>query len=137
MDNNEIIAFLLKETGLRQGAFCKQAGLAPTTFTLIKMGKIKKLSKRAVAKIVAAFPRFSEQWLLTGEGEPIVNHSAAPVAEAEPKAASQPQPDTKPAAEPQDPEQDGNYIDLREVLELMHRQNEQISILLNIIDRNS
>lgn len=70
MGANDIIQQILDYLGMNPTQFSKRLGLdrAQAIFD-IQTGKTKTISARMATKIKSAFPAFSKNWLLTGEGE--------------------------------------------------------------------
>lgn len=59
-----------------QAEFAEIVGISRTQFSEIVTGK-RKLSDKAIHKIVAALPDINEDWLRTGEGEMLKTYSAS------------------------------------------------------------
>ena len=58
-----------------QAEFAEIVGISRTQFSEIVTGK-RKLSDKAIHKIVTAIPEINKDWLLTGEGEMLKSHIA-------------------------------------------------------------
>jgi plasmid maintenance system antidote protein VapI len=58
-----------------QAEFAEIVGISRTQFSEIVTGK-RKLSDRAIHKIIAAIPDINEDWLRTGEGEMLKSYLA-------------------------------------------------------------
>ena len=58
-----------------QAEFAEIVGISRTQFSEIVTGK-RKLSDKAIHKIITALPDINEDWLRTGEGEMLKSHSA-------------------------------------------------------------
>ena len=58
-----------------QAEFAEMVGISRTQFSEIVTGK-RKLSDKSIHKIITAFPEINVEWLRTGEGEMLKNHSA-------------------------------------------------------------
>lgn len=58
-----------------QAEFAEIVGISRTQFSEIVTGK-RKLSDKAIHKIVAAIPDINEDWLRSGDGEMLKSHSA-------------------------------------------------------------
>ena len=78
---NQRLKFLIVELRKRkkvysQAEFAEIVGISRTQFSEIVTGK-RKLSDKAIHKILAAVPDINEDWLRTGEGEMLKSHSAS------------------------------------------------------------
>lgn len=69
MNTIEIIKEILDQEQLSPAAFAKKCGLVATQIYDLNSGKIKKISSGVANKIIKAFPHYSLQWVLTGEGD--------------------------------------------------------------------
>lgn len=58
-----------------QAEFAEIVGISRTQFSEIVTGK-RKLSDKAIHKIIAAIPDINEDWLRFGDGEMLKSHSA-------------------------------------------------------------
>lgn len=58
-----------------QAEFAEIVGISRTQFSEIVTGK-RKLSDKAIHKIIAAIPDINEDWLRSGDGEMLKSHSA-------------------------------------------------------------
>lgn len=58
-----------------QAEFAEIVGISRTQFSEIVTGK-RKLSDKAIHKILSAIPEINKDWLLTGEGEMLKSHLA-------------------------------------------------------------
>ena len=59
-----------------QAEFAEIVGISRTQFSEIVTGK-RKLSDKAIHKIITAFPDINEDWLRNGDGEMLKSHSAS------------------------------------------------------------
>ncbi len=76
MTTTEIISRILEHEGLQAATFAKKCGLVATQVYDLSSGKIKKISSGVANKIVAAFPHYNLEWLLTG-AEPMLKDSCS------------------------------------------------------------
>lgn len=79
MNGAEIIEAILTDLGIKQAQFITECGLPRSSFSEIKSGKIKSISRLTAAKIVKAYPQFNVKWIMTGEGDMYVQGNSAPV----------------------------------------------------------
>jgi len=79
MTTIEILDALLSETGTNQKDFLDRIGANVNTFSDLRLGKVKNISRRLADKIRAVYPDFSLVWLLTGEGDMYNKENSAPV----------------------------------------------------------
>ena len=64
---------ILVYTKLNPKSFSEKIGLArPQAIYDIQKGKTKNFSHAMINKILSAFPEFNKSWLLTGEGEMLI-----------------------------------------------------------------
>lgn len=76
MKPNEILEAILAKEEINYSQLAKAMGLNRTQPLYdIRDGKIKSISKNYVEKILSAFPHYNKIWLLTGEGEMLINES--------------------------------------------------------------
>ena len=78
---NQRLKILISELKKRkkvfsQAEFAEIVGISRTQFSEIVTGK-RKLSDKAIHKIVAAFPEINEDWLRNGDGEMLKTVSAS------------------------------------------------------------
>lgn len=67
MNNKEILQKIMDDKFLSARTFGKKIGVASNYVSEISTGKITKITPAIIAKIVAAFPEYSPDWLRTGE----------------------------------------------------------------------
>lgn len=79
MDAKEIIERILDDVNLNQSSFLEKIGVSTSTFSEIKSGKTKNISRRVATKIVDIYPQFSIKWIMTGEGNMYAEGNSAPV----------------------------------------------------------
>lgn len=123
MDANEIIECILDIVNLNQSTFLEKIGVSTSTFSEIKSGKTKNISRRVATKIVDVYPQFSIKWLMTGEGNMYVNNNTAPVFHNSGDNVTNHQ-------------NAANEIN-RELIELLKKKDEQIDRLIAVIEKLS
>lgn len=79
MDSVDIIDQMLAELRINQSNFLRECGIARSSFTDIRSGRIKKISMTLASKIVHRYPQFNIKWITSGEGEMYVSGVSAPV----------------------------------------------------------
>lgn len=67
MNNKEILQKIMDDKFLSARTFGKKIGVASNYVSEISTGKITQITPAVIAKIVAAFPEYSPDWLRTGE----------------------------------------------------------------------
>lgn len=71
----DVINKVLEYTELSPAKFARQIGLKrPQALYDIIHGKTRNISNSMANKIISVFPVFSKSWLMTGEGEMIVDN---------------------------------------------------------------
>lgn len=73
MKGSEIINLILNELGVKAPTFAKEIGLKYQRILDIQIGKTQKISSQVAEAIIEKYPQFNRNWLLTGEGEMILN----------------------------------------------------------------
>lgn len=66
---NEIIEQILQYLDVKAPTFAEEIGVKYQRIFDIQQGKTKKVSADVANLVVARYPEFSIEWLLTGEGE--------------------------------------------------------------------
>lgn len=77
MSSEERIRFILDETGLKAATFAGYIGVPRFKIADIKCGKTKTISPELCKAICRKFPQFSPTWILTGEGDAIINQKVS------------------------------------------------------------
>lgn len=72
MEDWERIQFIMNEEGLNKNSFSKAIGITNNVTITRIINERRSPSKDTCKKIVAAFPKYNLEWLLTGEGN-IIN----------------------------------------------------------------
>lgn len=78
MEPWERIQKIMDEEGLNKNSFSKAIGISNNVTITRIINEKRSPSKSTCEKIVAAFPKYSINWLLTGEGE-MINQSPTPI----------------------------------------------------------
>ncbi|MBE7411363.1 MAG: helix-turn-helix domain-containing protein [Leptospiraceae bacterium] len=65
---------LINLLGITQKEFSERIGFSSNILTEILSGRTKTVSKKVIKSILATFP-VREEWLLTGEGDPLKSES--------------------------------------------------------------
>lgn len=75
---NQRLNFFVKSKHLKVSEFAIEIGTSQPTMSLILAGK-RPLSRGMIARIKAHYPQLNVQWLLTGEGDMVVNSNSGGV----------------------------------------------------------
>ena len=76
MDTKEIISTVLNREKISASAFAKSIGITPTQIYDLQSGKIKNISANVGNKIVAKYPNYNLAWLISGNGDMLINESS-------------------------------------------------------------
>lgn len=76
MDTKEIISTVLNREKVSASAFAKSIGITPTQIYDLQSGKIKNISANVGNKIVAKYPNYNLAWLISGNGDMLINESS-------------------------------------------------------------
>lgn len=128
MTNKEILDYMLKELGIRQGVFAKNIGVAATSMSLVRSGRVKHFTRKAAARITAVYPQYSANWIMTGEGPIYTDGRPEPELKAEKPARRLRSDEIEPTLQ--------RNVEMRDLLDLLNKQNEQISQLLSLIEKS-
>lgn len=75
MNATEIVNTILEKERIKPGSFAKAIGVNPTQIYDLQNGKTKKISDAMANKIIKSYSHYNRIWLLTGEGEMLINES--------------------------------------------------------------
>ena len=73
MDINERISYIIELKGLNKNSFSLKIGIKPQTLHHIISKRKTKPSFFVIEKILQTFKDINAEWLITGQGEPIIN----------------------------------------------------------------
>lgn len=77
MTTKEIINSILEHEETSASSFAKKIGVHPTQIYDLQSGKTKKISASMANKIISFYPNYILSWLLTGEGNMLINEEPA------------------------------------------------------------
>ena len=73
MSGSKVINMILEREGLKAGTFAKVIGITTAQVYDLQKGKVQKISPKVAEKILKIYPFYSYSWLLTGEGDMLLN----------------------------------------------------------------
>lgn len=78
MTPKEILEYILSKEKITYSQLSKEMNL-PRAQSLydIRDGKVKRISENYASKIIAAYPKYNRVWLLTGEGEMLIEKNVS------------------------------------------------------------
>lgn len=75
INDSEKIVEILQYFNLKKSEFSTKTGMSTQQIFDLIRGQIANLSRENMEKIISAFPEISPFWLITGEGDMIVNNT--------------------------------------------------------------
>ena len=73
MTPSQVINYILEKEIVKAATFAKAIGVNPTQIYDLISGKTKSITDSIAGKILSVYPNYNRIWLLTGEGEMLVN----------------------------------------------------------------
>lgn len=76
MEPRERILKIQEVTGMSGRALAMHVGINDYDLKAIRTGKVQKVSQKIADAVVEKFPHFSKHWIMTGEGEMLLDQTS-------------------------------------------------------------